>query len=258
VLSGPDFVVVGLAALAAGLVNALAGGGTLISFPVMTAVGLPAVSANVTNTVALCPGFLGGILAQARDLRGQEARLWRAVPAGAIGGLAGGWLLLNTGEQVFQALVPYLILVACGLLAIQAPMRGWLVEQMARRRATGPHRGDENRAGLLIGAAAVYGGYFGAGLGVILLATVGLILEDTLTRLNALKQAVALSTNLAAALFFLFSDQVVWPVALIMAVGALAGGALGGRVAGRVKPDTLRLIVIAIGLIAAAFYWLRA
>jgi hypothetical protein len=252
VLSGADFLAVSLAALAAGLVNALAGGGTLISFPVLTAVGLPAVAANVTNTVALCPGFLGGTIAQVRDLRGQRARLVLAVPAGAAGGLLGGWILLNTGETVFEALVPYLILAACGLLAMQGAIRARLVEHMARRRGT--HREAEWRAGVVIGLAAIYGGYFGAGLGVILLATVGLVLDDTLTRLNALKQVVALSTNLAAALFFVFSDQVVWPVALIMAAGALVGGALGGRVAGRIRPETLRALVIVIGLIAAAFY----
>ena len=116
-LSGLDFVFVAVAALGAGLVNALAGGGTLISFPVLTAVGLPAVAANVTNTVALCPGFLGGTLAQAADLRGQRARLRFALPAGAVGGVVGGLILLTTGERVFQALVPYLILLASGLLA---------------------------------------------------------------------------------------------------------------------------------------------
>ena len=256
-LSGADFFIVALAALAAGLVNALAGGGTLISFPVLTAVGLPAVAANVTNTIALCPGFLGGTMAQARDLRGQGPRIWRAVPAGGLGGVLGGWILLNTGESVFEALVPYLILAACALLAIQGPMRRWLVEYLARRHGHGAARGAESRAGLVIGVAAIYGGYFGAGLGVILLATVGLVLEDTLTRLNALKQVVALSTNVSAALFFVFSDQVVWPVALIMAIGSLAGGALGGRVAGRVRPETLRLLVICIGVIAAGFYLTR-
>jgi uncharacterized membrane protein YfcA len=255
VLSPADFVVVGLAALAAGLVNALAGGGTLISFPVLTAVGLPAVAANVTNTIALCPGFLGGTIAQADDLRGQRVRLWRAVPAGAVGGLLGGWLLLNTGESVFEALVPYLILGACALLAVQGQRRIWLVEYMARRRGT--RRSAEALAALVIGIAAIYGGYFGAGLGVLLLATVGLVLEATLTRLNALKQVIALSTNVAAALFFVFSDQVVWSVVLIMAVGSLLGGALGGRVAGRIRPETLRMLVIIIGLIAAGFYLTR-
>src|SRR5512136_3437138 len=108
-LTVPDYVLTALAALAAGLVNALAGGGTLISFPMLTFVGLPAVAANVTNTVALCPGYLGASLAQSNDLKGQTARLWFVVPAGVIGGILGGVLLLNTGEKLFRSLVPFLI-----------------------------------------------------------------------------------------------------------------------------------------------------
>lgn len=246
-----DYGVVLLAAVAAGLVNALAGGGTLISFPVLTAVGVPAVAANVTNTVALCPGFLGGTLAQAGDLRGQRRRLWFALPAGAIGGVAGGLLLLTTGEQTFRALVPYLILLACGLLVAQGPIRRWLLRHPD---GSGGRRDHEWRAALIIGAGAVYGGYFGAGLGVILLATVGLVLDDTLTRLNALKLSIALSTNVSAAIYFALSGPVVWPVAVVMAIGALVGGAIGGRIAGRVRPTTLRNMVVGIGIVAAAFY----
>jgi len=246
-----DYGVVLLAAVAAGLVNALAGGGTLISFPVLTAVGLPAVAANVTNTVALCPGFLGGTLAQVGDLRGQGRRLWFALPAGAVGGVAGGLLLLTTGEQTFRVLVPYLILLACGLLAAQAPIRRWLIRHLD---GSGRRRDREWRAALIIGAGAVYGGYFGAGLGVILLATVGLVLDDTLTRLNALKLSIALCTNVSAAIYFAFSGPVVWPVAIVMAIGALLGGAVGGRIAGRVRPATLRNMVVGIGIVAATFY----
>src|ERR671929_401877 len=112
-----QYLLVGLAAVAGGLVNALAGGGTLITFPVLTAIGIPAVAANVTNTVALCPGYLGATIAQANDLRGQERRLWLLVPAGIVGGVIGGILLLNTGERVFRAIVPFLILLASVLLA---------------------------------------------------------------------------------------------------------------------------------------------
>ncbi len=117
-LTGIDFVFVGLAAIAAGAINALAGGGTLITFPMLVAVGVPAVAANVTNTVALCPGYVGGTLAQRNDLRGQKSRLWFTLPAGVVGGLIGGILLLHTGEKLFTNLVPYLILLASGLLAI--------------------------------------------------------------------------------------------------------------------------------------------
>ncbi len=124
IMSGFDLFVVGLAATAGGAVNALAGGGTLITFPVLTAVGVPAVSANITNTVALCPGYLGAAFAQMKDLRGQSLRLWLLLPVGALGGIGGGVLLLNTGDQVFRKLVPFLILMAVVLLASQDRLRG--------------------------------------------------------------------------------------------------------------------------------------
>jgi hypothetical protein len=251
VLTNPlEIIFIALAALAAGLINALAGGGTLITFPVLTAVGLPAVAANITNTVALLPGYLGGILAQRADLKTQAKQLWLFVPAGLIGGLAGGALLLLSGEKLFRQLVPYLILAASLLLALGEPLKAWL-----KRR--GQSGSSSNWAALPVGLAAVYGGYFGAGLSVIILAVLGLTQSENLTRLNALKQAVSFSTNLAAAVFFLFSGQVVWPAALVMMGMALLGGALGGRLAGRLKPEVLRWLVVAIGVVVAAIYFVR-
>jgi uncharacterized membrane protein YfcA len=253
-LTLPQMVLVALAAMAAGMVNALAGGGTLITFPVLMAVGLPAVAANVTNTVALSPGYLGATFGQSKDLTGQRQRLILLLPAGAIGGVIGGILLLNTGERLFRELVPYLILLASALLALQEPLRRWVVSR-------GMHSHDSGRservAVLPVGLAAIYGGYFGAGLSVIVLAVLALFLDDTLTRLNALKQAVAFSVNIAAAILFVFSGEVVWPVALVMAVGALLGGALGGRLAGRIKPQTLRWIVVTIGVVVSIVYFVR-
>lgn len=254
-LQGFDFVLIALAAVAAGAVNALAGGGTLITFPMLTAVGVPAVPANITNTVALLPGYFGATLAQRRDLRGQEHRLWWAIPAGIVGGLIGGILLLRTGERLFRDLVPYLILLASGLLALQDPLRKWVARRMAGRGDAGT--GHERWAALPVGIAAIYGGYFGAGLSVIVLAVLAVVLGDNLTRLNALKQAVAFATNTAAAIFFLFSGQVIWPAAAVMAVGALIGGVLGGKLAGRIKPSVLRYMVVTIGVIVAVLYLIR-
>jgi len=252
-VSGFDFVLIGLAALTAGAVNALAGGGTLITFPMLTFLGIPAVAANVTNTVALCPGYFGGTLAQWNDLRGQKNRLWLVVPASIVGGVLGGFLLLQTGEKLFRDLVPFLILLASVLLAIQDPVRAWLVRRM------GEHHSEnlQKITWLPVGLASIYGGYFGAGLSVIVLSALGLTLEDTLTRLNALKQAVAFSVNIAAAIFFLFSGKVLWSAALVMAVGALIGGTLGGKLAGRIKPSTLRWTVVTIGVIVAIIYFIR-
>jgi uncharacterized protein len=252
-LTGFDFVLVGFAALLAGAINALAGGGTLITFPMLTAVGVPAVMANVTNTVALCPGYFGGTMAQWNDLRGQKSRLWLIVPASVLGGVLGGFLLLQTGEKLFKDLVPYLILLASGLLAIQDPVRAWLM----RRMGEGHGSRLEKLTWLPVGLASIYGGYFGAGLSVIVLSALGLTLEDTLTRLNALKQAIAFSVNVAAAIFFLFSGQVLWSAALVMALGALIGGMLGGKLAGKIKPSTLRWTVVTIGVIVAIIYFVR-
>lgn len=242
-----------LAALLAGGINALAGGGTLITFPVLTFLGVPAVAANITNTVALCPGYFGGTIAQWKDLQGQKSRLWLIVPASIVGGVLGGFLLLQTGEKLFKDLVPYLILLASGLLAIQDPVRAWLTKRMG----AGHGSRLEKITWLPVTLASVYGGYFGAGLSVIVLSALGLTLEDTLTRLNALKQAVAFSVNVAAAIFFLFSGQVLWSVAAVMAVGALVGGVLGGKLAGKIKPSTLRWTVVTIGVIVAIIYFVR-
>ena len=253
-LDPPALALVTLAAIAAGFVNALAGGGTLITFPTLLALGVPPVVANVTNTVALCPGYVGAMLAQANDLRGQRRRLWMLLPAGVVGGVIGGLLLLHTSERTFVVLVPFLILLASGLLAVQEPLRSWLV------RRTG--RSDCRvlpawMAILHVALAAVYGGYFGAGLSVIVLAALGLFLDDTLTRLNVLKQSISFSTNVAAAVLFVFSGQVVWSAAIVMAVGALIGGALGGKLAGRIRPGLLRFVIVVIGLAVGGVYLLR-
>jgi hypothetical protein len=247
------YFLAGLAAIAAGAVNALAGGGTLITFPVLTAIGIPAVAANITNTVALCPGYLGGVLAQWNDLKKYRQRLVWLLPASILGGVAGAVLLLNTGERLFREIVPYLILLAAGLLAASDPLRAWLT----KRAGAGGAAALQNWAALPVALAAVYGGYFGAGLSVIVLAVLGLMLNDSLTELNALKQAISLAVNLAAAIFFLFSGNIVWSIALVMAVCALAGGALGGKLAGRIKPSTLRWVVVAIAVAVASIYFIR-
>jgi uncharacterized membrane protein YfcA len=235
------------------VVNAIAGGGTLITFPMLTAMGVPVVAANVTSTVALCPGYLGATWAQAKDLRGQTRRLWLLLPAAVAGGVAGGALLLNTEEKLFRSLVPFFILAASALLALQDPLRAWIV----RRGATVKSAVVGMWVALPVGLAAIYGGYFGAGLSIIVLSVLGLLLDDTLTRLNAVKQAVSFSVNTAAALFFVFSGEVIWLAALVMALAALAGGALGGKLASRIKPATLRWCVVTLGTLVGVAYLAR-
>jgi len=245
-MKGYELFLLGMAALAGGGVNALAGGGTLITFPTLTAIGIPAVAANVTNTVALCPGYLSGTFAQSADLRGKRPRLWLLALASMAGGVAGGVLLLHTGEHTFRKLVPYLILLAAALLAVQEPLRARLARGGGTPAPGGT--GGDGMTALSVGAAAVYGGYFGAGL--------GLVRRESLTRLNAYKQFASFFANTAAALFFLFSGKVVWSAMAVMAVGALLGGSLGGRMAGWIRPATLRWSVVCAAVAIAFTYFL--
>lgn len=254
-MSPIDYLIAALAAFAAGAVNALAGGGTLITFPALTALGLPAVTANITSTVSLFPGYFGATWAQRKDLKGQGKRIRFLLPAAALGGLIGGLLLLQSGEKVFKQLVPFLILFASLLLALAEPLRKRLVKQPS-------HKNSLSTPNYLIAVpaialAAIYGGYFGAGLSVIVLAFLALLFEDSLTRLNALKQAIAFATNTAAATLFLFSGQVNWSVAAVMAVSALLGGVAGGKLAGRVNPTVLRWLVVGIGLIVSVIFFIQ-
>jgi len=261
-LSAIDLALAALAAVAAGAMNALAGGGTLITFPTLIALGLPPVAANVTNTLAVAPGALGGLIAQRRELSGQGKRLARLTPAALLGGLVGGLLLLHTDEALFRRLVPWLILAAAAVLAVQEPLRALLL-----RRLPGPspvvaadgqlHDHSEGLATVCVFAASIYGGYFGAGLGVILLAALGLVLHDSLTRLNATKQAIGFTANLAAAVLFGLEGPVHWLAALVMAVGAIAGGTIGGHLAGRVRASTLRRVVVSIGILVGLVYLVR-
>ncbi len=247
-------MLVGFTAVAAGAINALAGGGTLITFPTLLAIGVPPVIANVTNTVALCPGFMGGILAQLKDLSGQRRRFWIFLCTSAFGGVFGSILLLRTGERAFQALVPYLILVASCLIAVQGLTRIWLLRRSIKLKSRPK---SEVWVVVLVGLAAIYGGYFGVAMSVVVLSLLGWMINDSLTRLNAIKQTVAFGANGAAAVIFIFSGKVVWMIALVMAVGALIGGTLGGRLAGHIKPDTLRWTVVSIGIVLAIIYFMR-
>ena len=253
-IEGWDYLFIALAALAAGIINALAGGGTLISFPVLIAIGVPSVASNVTNTVALLPGYLGGTFAQWNDIKSQVKRLWLILPASILGGLLGGILLVISGEKIFRQIVPYLILLASLLLAVQDPVRTWLVKRAAEKGHT---QVSPFWSILPIGLASVYGGYFGAGLSVIVLAALGLTTDESLTKLNALKQAISFSVNVAAAVFFVFSGYVVWNVVLVMAAAALLGGWLGGKLAGSIKPNHLRWLVVSIGLVVGIIYLFR-
>jgi uncharacterized membrane protein YfcA len=251
-MTAAEFLILFLAAAGAGAVNAIAGGGTLVSFPVLLALGVPPIAANVTNAVALCPGYFGATLTQWHQVRNQHLRLRHVLPAAVIGGLLGATILLHTQDRIFAALVPYMLCVGALLLAIQEWVRGFAV-----RRAAEHHPGRIALAFVAVLGAGIYGGFFSAGMSVVLLAVLALTLDDTFVRLNALKQVAAFAVNVAATVFFLFSDQVVWPAAAVMAVGALIGGGIGGHFAGRMHPTLLRWTVVCVGFGLAIYYWIE-
>lgn len=247
-------ILIFLAAVIAGFINAMAGGGTLVSFPVLLAVGISPIVANVTNTVALVPGTIGGMWAQRNEFQSQYRRLLKLLPVAIVGGIAGGLLILNTSENAFRSIIPYLILLATLLLAAQVHIKNWVIARIGHAHA---ERHNPLVMMSLVFLAAIYGGYFGAGLGVILMAVLGMVTDENMTRLNFLKQALSFTVNLAAAIYFAFSGKVDWLVAVVMIFGSLLGGWIGGKLAGKMKPEVLRWVVIGAGLIAATIYFLK-
>lgn len=235
-----------VAGFAAGAVNAIAGGGSLISFPALLATGLPSVTANVTNTVALLPGYLGGSIGYRRELQGQRSRAQVLSLTTALGGLVGAFLIVYTPPGVFEAIVPFLILFSCALLAAQPQL-----SKRLRPPATGGEGERSPRLHLPSFAAAVYGGYFGAGMGIMVLAILALTVADTTQRLNALKGVLSLVINTVAAVFFLLFGPVAWTAAIIMALTTFAGGQAGARVARRLSSSLLRAVVIVFGVAVA-------
>ncbi len=246
-----DLIFAGAGALAAGGINAIAGGGTLVSFPILVALGVPSVHANATNTVALCPGYFGGAFAQRATVGEHKARLRRLLPFAGLGGLLGSILLVITSDSVFRNLVPFLILLACALLGFQDGIKKHV---FARRTSDASDAAThEATIPLIISvfAASIYGGYFGAGLGIMLLAITGLLLDDELPKLNALKTVLSFAINVLAASFLVFSGKVEWNFVAVMAPASLAGGHFGGMLAGRMNPKVMRAIVITFGFAVA-------
>lgn len=236
-----------IAAFAAGLMNAIAGGGTLISFPVLLALGIPPVTANITNTLALCPGYLGGVFAQRKQIAFQKKRLIRVFPLSILGGLAGGFLLIHLDEKIFGMFVPFLILFASFLLAVQNLVKKWLKSRSHQNNDLIISRGGY----LLLFISAVYGGYFGAGASVIIIAVLGILYDDSLASLNVLKLMISFSVNITATVYFVFSGSIEWVLVLVMGTGSVLGGFCGGILVERIHPDLFRWIIVIFGFIVA-------
>ncbi len=257
-LQPAQFAFLAGAALIAGAVNAVAGGGSLISFPALLAVGYPGITANITNSVALFPGYLGGVLGYRRELEGQAPRVRALGLTSAAGALLGAFLLVVSSAAVFERIVPFLILLACALLAVQAPLSR-LVKGRTEAPSDDPVK--EHRPPALYGAqflAAAYGAYFGAGVGIMMLAILGIFLHDRLQRLNALKGFMSLLITAVAVVYFVVFAQVAWLAVPVMAVASLVGGQLGVVLARRLHDQVLRWLVIAFGVAVAMRLLLRS
>lgn len=242
-LAGAGFV--------AGAINAAAGGGSLITFPALIAAGYPTLIANVTNNVAVSPGYVTGAFAYRRELRGQGRRILPLAAVSAFGSIVGVGLILVSSQSAFEGIVPFLILAACALLAAQ-PAIG---NRLGERAGSHERPGTGSLAGQTL--AAVYGGYFGAALGVAVLALLGVFFDDTLQRLNALKALLQLVIGVVAALGFVLLTPVAWDAALIVGPAALVGGVVGARLAQRVSDRVLRVGIVAYGVAAAIWLFLR-
>lgn len=250
-MTGWEQVAVFFGGMAAGAVNTIVGAGSLITFPLLLAVGYPAVVANVSNTVGLIPGSVSGAFGYRRELAGQRARLVRLCAAGGLGGLSGGLILLAMPDAVFEGVVPFLIALACVLVLLQPVLARRLERRAAGRDKTA---GPDGGLGLVGGVflSGIYGGYFGAAQGVLLLGVLGIGLNEHLQRINAGKNVIAATINFAAAVLFVLVADVSWQVALLLGTGSVIGGQLGARVGRRMPAGVLRAAVLAVGIVAIA------
>jgi len=239
------------AAFLAGAINSVAGGGTLVSFPALIWLGLPSTIANATSTVAIWPGSLGGMLGFRDNLRGMDRRMYALIVPSLIGGISGAILLRLTPTSVFDRLVPLLILFATCLFMAQ--------DAVQRILKIGPASNEGSLAGALAFQLVVglYGGYFGAGLGIMMLAALSIIGLTDIHQMNGLKNLLALCINGVAALYFVWKGMVYWPDVVVMAIGAIAGGVGGAGIAKRLGRVAVRRVVIAVGLVMAVKLMLR-
>jgi uncharacterized protein len=233
--------------MAAGTINTVVGSGTLITFPVLLAWGYAPVTANVTNSLGLVPGSAAGAYGYREELRGQWRRTGRLACAAFAGAVLGAALLLVLPASAFKAIVPVFIGVALVLVVLQPRLSEWLA---ARGSAPTPHAGWAMMLAVFL--AGVYGGYFGAAQGILLLAVLGLGLPEGLQRVNAVKNVLAGLANLTAAVLFVFAASIAWDAALLIALGAVCGGVIGARVGRRLPSGVLRGVIVAVGVSAIA------
>jgi hypothetical protein len=234
--------------MVAGLINVMVGSGTLVTFPTLLALGYSPIVANVSNTVGLVPGSLAGVVGYRRELREQRTRVVRLALASLLGGIVGAVLLLTLPSGAFDAVVPVLIGLGCLLVALQPTISARLKE----RAVVGAGRPAHGSAVVwfLVLLTGVYGGYFGAAQGVLLLAVMGIGIGDDLQRLNAVKNVLAMLVNAVAGIIFIVRAPVDWVVVVLIAAGAVVGGTLGARIGRRIPPLAFRTFVVLVGVVA--------
>ena len=245
-VTAPEAIAVFAAGIAAGGINAVVGSGSLITFPTLLAFGVPPVLANVSNNVGLVPGGASGAYGYRRELTGQWGRLARLGVASAAGSVGGAILLLKLPASTFKVIVPVLILIACVLVILQPKLNGWLA---AHRSEVSRNGGPGLWAGVC--ASGVYGGYFGAAQGVLMIGLLGIFLDEPLQRVNALKNGLTVIVNGVAAIVFISLTHVAWILAALIAAGSTIGGLIGARYGRRLPPIALRVLVVIIGVVSA-------
>ncbi|WP_434588324.1 sulfite exporter TauE/SafE family protein [Streptomyces sp. A5-4] len=251
-----EMLAVFAAGIGAGAINTVVGSGTLITFPVLLATGLPPVTATVSNALGLIPGSISGAIGYRKELTGQRRRVLRLGIASAIGGIAGAALLLVLPPTAFETIVPILVGLALVLVILQ-PRITKAVQR--RRERTGSHADPDGGPLLFTGLllASVYGGYFTAAQGIIYVALMGMLLIDTMQRLNATKNVLAAIVNTVAATFFLFVAEFDWTAVALIAVGSAIGGQLGAKFGRRLPPTALRALIVVVGTLAIIQLLLR-
>jgi uncharacterized membrane protein YfcA len=251
-VTGLEIAAVLLAGVAAGTINTVVGSGTLITFPTLLALGVPPVTANVSNPVGLVPGSLSGAVGYRRELAGQRRRLLRLAPASVLGSVAGAVLLLVLPSSAFDAIVP--VLIGIGVVLVVA---GPAIQRRVAARHEARGGIPEHGAAWVwpaVAGAGVYGGYFGAAQGVLLMAVLGIGVDDDLQRHNATKNVLALLVNAVAAVIFIAVADVDWPIAGLIAVGSVIGGQIGAGVGRRLPATLLRAVIVVVGVIALAVF----
>jgi uncharacterized membrane protein YfcA len=248
-----EALLIGLAGLAAGTINTVVGSGTLITFPTLLAFGVPPVTANVSNNIGLVPGSLSGAIGYRRELAGQRARVLRLAVASLTGGALGAVLLLRLDEGAFEAIVPVLVSIGLLTVVLQPRINRWIAR---RHEKDGDPRGYHGAWWVwpLVLLGGVYGGYFGAAQGVLLMAIMGIGIPETLQRLNAVKNVLAMLVNLVAGTVFVFIADVDWEIVALIGVGSLIGGQVGATLGRRLPDAALRVVIVVVGLTALGVF----